>query len=410
MEYVEITNFNLYKEKWNIESETIVKPGLESIQKALKQLGNPQDKHRIIHVAGTNGKGSTIAFLQAIAKEHGLAYGAFMSPSIVDVHDQIQLNSQNVTTDQMDRAFEKIQKAGISGTLTDFELLTVVAFLVFEQEDLDFVFIETGMGGRYDSTNVLTQSIAVIPSISIDHTNFLGSTIEEISWHKAGILKENGKLVMGKLLDEARNIFLHEAQEKNALTMEYEKDFCVQNGIYTYGQTQFKHLYPSMLGYHQLSNMALAITALLESGCPLVERKVQAAVQVANLPSRMEKVGDNIYFDGAHNRASIDALVDMIHLHFSGKKIHFIVGMLKDKDYIYMLRKLEEVGSSFEFVDFHHERALPASELYKHCLHNEKVINEYKKNVKIDNIQKSGITIVTGSLYFVSELREKTGK
>lgn len=407
---MEITNFNLYKKKWEIDSETIIKPGIESIQKALDKLGNPQNKHRVIHVAGTNGKGSTIAFLSAIAREHKITYGTFTSPCIVDVHDQIQLNGQNVTSEQIDKAFKKMQQVGLSGMLTDFELLTVVAFLVFEEEPLDVIFMETGMGGRFDSTNVMKESIAVIPSISIDHTNFLGNTIEKISWHKAGVLKECGKLIIGKFIDEARNVFLQEVKDKNATFLEYEKDFNVHNHTYTYGDIQFQHLLPSMIGNHQISNMALAITALIESGNILEKSKMQKAVAKASLPGRMEKIREDVYFDGAHNRASIDALVETIKCFFPNKSIHFIIGVLKDKDYLYMLRKLEEVGSSFEFVDFKHERALPAKELYKNCESREKIITKDIEEISIKENSSGCITIITGSLYFISEIRRKTVK
>lgn len=407
---MEITNFNLYKEKWNIESETIIKPGLESIQKALKKLGNPQNKHRVIHVAGTNGKGSTIAFLSALAREHGLAYGSFTSPSIIDVHDQIQVNGQYVSEKQMDNAFMKIHKAGISGLLTDFELLTVVAFLVFEEEELDILFVEAGMGGRFDSTNVIKQSIAVIPSISIDHTNFLGDSIEKISWHKAGILKEHGKLIVGTISEEAEKVVYKEAKEKNATVLEYGQKFSMEGNTYTNGNIEFQYLQPQMLGKHQQSNMALAITALVESNFQLGEWKVQQAVKKAHLPGRMERVSKNVYLDGAHNKASIDALIETIKEKFANKKIHFIVGVLKDKDYVYMLRKLEEVAFSFEFVDFHHERALPASILYEHCLCSAKEVAEGIELINLHDPSDEFVTIVTGSLYFISELRIKTVK
>lgn len=407
MKSLEINNFNLYKKKWKVASETIIKPGLEAIQTALTKLGNPQNKHHIIHVAGTNGKGSTIAFLSAIAKEHGLAYGSFTSPSIIDVHDQIQVNGVPATPEQMDHAFQKMFQAGLSGMLTDFELLTVVAFLILEEEALDVVFIEAGMGGRFDSTNVIDRSVAVIPSISIDHTNFLGKTIEKISWHKAGILKENGKLVIGALSYEANKIVLEEARQKNSVVMEYKKAFSIVGNTYTYEDTQFHHLYPQMLGEHQLSNMSLAITALLESNFSLKECQVQAAVKKASLPGRMEKMTEHVYFDGAHNKASIDALVDTIKEQFPNKRIHFIVGILKDKDYLYMLRKLEEVASSFEFVDFHHERALSASILYKHCSYSAKRITIDADEIKLEGNTRTDITIVTGSLYFISEIKNK---
>lgn len=407
---VEINNFNLYKNKWNIKSESIIKPGLDSIYNALEKLGNPQNKQEIIHVAGTNGKGSTIAFMKAIANAHSLSYGAFTSPSIIDVHDQIQLNGVNVKSEQMDMAFEKMQRANLSGMLTDFELLTVAAFLVFETETLDIVFIEAGMGGRFDSTNVFQKSLAVIPSISIDHTNFLGDTIEKISWHKAGILKEDSKLIIGQLEPKAKTVFLQEVLEKNGAIIEYGNDFIVHNNSYSYDKTVINGLHPRMLGNHQKSNMAIAITALLESSFPLDESKVQLAVKNARLQGRMERVEENLYFDGAHNKASIDSLVETVKSNFPHKNIHFIVGILKDKDYIYMLRKLEEIGSSFEFVQFNHERALPPSELYKHCLHDDKRITKDMEELLFKNMKNNDVTIVTGSLYLISELKLKTGK
>ena len=407
---MEINNFNKYKIKWKLESETVIKPGLETIQTALKKLGNPQDKHKVIHVAGTNGKGSTIAFLSALAEKHGLAYASFTSPSIVDVHDQIQLNGKPVTEEQMDEAFSHMYRHGISGMLTDFELLTVTAFVVFEKMKLDVVFIEAGMGGRLDSTNVMKDSVAVIPSISIDHTNFLGDTIEEISWHKAGILKNNSQLVIGPLSEKAKNIVYNEAKDKNANVIEYNKHFQMGDQQYTFKEYSYSNLNPQMIGKHQQANMTLAITALLISGFKLVETKVEEAVSSARLPGRMEKIGENIYMDGAHNQASVDALVETIQDKFPNKQVHLIVGILKDKDYVYVLRRLEEIGSSFVFVDFQHERALSAKVLYNRCTHSVKSVALDSSKVVFNHNSRNDITIVTGSFYFIAELKEKTGK
>lgn len=406
---MEIKNFNKYKIKWNIESETVIKPGLETIQAALKKLGNPQDKHKVIHVAGTNGKGSTIAFLTALAKEHGLSYASFTSPCIVDVHDQIQINSIPVTEKQMDEAFSHMRNNGISGLLTDFELLTVTAFVIFEKIELDIIFIEAGMGGRLDSTNVTKDSVAIIPSVSIDHTKFLGDTVEKISWHKAGILKPNSQLVIGPLLESAKTIVYKEAEDKKANVLEYNKNFSINDHQYTFKEHVFSNLYPQMLGRHQQSNMAVAITALLISGFELEESSVQTAVNNASLPGRMEKIGENLYMDGAHNEASVDALVETIQEKFPNKNIHIILAILKDKDYAYILRKLEEVASSFEFVHFQHERSLNANVLYKLCKNSAKVITLDASEVNLNKNSENSITIVTGSFYFIAELKEKTG-
>ncbi|MDI2588260.1 hypothetical protein OR571_14345 [Psychrobacillus sp. NEAU-3TGS] len=190
-----------------------------------------------------------------------------------------------------------------------------------------------------------------------------------------------------------------------------KKNFSIHENKYRYGKTTtFTDLYPQMLGKHQLSNMALAITALIESGVLLKESAVQQAVKKASLLGRMERVEENVYFDGAHNEASIDALVETIKDVFPNKNIHFIVGILKDKDYIYMLRKLEEVATSFQFVNFHHERALSASILYKHSLHSEKCITKDISKIHLKNNDNSDITIVTGSLYFLTEIRAKIVK
>lgn len=405
MNDLEIKKFNNYKIKWDITSETMIKPGLERIQEALNRLGNPQEKHKIIHVAGTNGKGSTIAFMRAISKEHNLTYGSFTSPCLIDVHDQIQINGNNVTEDQMDKAFQQLKLAGISGMLTDFELLTVVAFLIFEKQDLDIVFLESGMGGRLDSTNVIQHSLAVIPSISIDHTNFLGDTIEKISWHKAGILKEHGKLIIGGIPKSAKEVVDKEVKEKQAELIEINKDFKMTGKSYTYRNNQFSDLMPQMLGHHQLSNMALAITALIESEFTLVEEKVQRAVSMASLPGRMEKWSERTYMDGAHNKASIDALVETLKQYFPNERIHFIIGILKDKDYMYILKRLEEIAASFEFVDFKHERALDAKILFKHCTHSEKRITKDINNIDLISENEEVVTIVTGSLYLITELK-----
>ena len=405
MNDVEIKKFNNYKTKWNINSETMIKPGLDRIKKALDILGNPQNKLKIIHVAGTNGKGSTIAFMRAIAKEHDIKYGSFTSPCLIDVHDQILLNGNNVTEEQMDHAFSKLVDKGISGMLTDFELLTVVAFLIFSEQQLDIIFLEAGMGGRFDSTNVIEQSLAVIPSISIDHTNFLGGTIEEISWHKAGILKRHSKLIIGEIPQPAKKIIMEEVNKQQAELIKLNKDFQVINNIYKYYNYTFDQLYPQMLGNHQLSNMALAITAMIESGFLLKEGRVQQAVKNASLAGRMEKVAEHVYMDGAHNKASIDALVETIKANFPNKRIHFIVGILKDKDYQYILKKLEEVAISFDFVNFKHERALEASILYDLSNINQKNIINDVKLIKFKKFDKNEVTIITGSLYLITEIK-----
>lgn len=164
-----------YKERWQIKSDDSIKPGLEAIQKALRLIGNPEQELKVIHVTGTNGKGSTIAFMESVLKEHGYSTGVFSSPAIIDIHDQIRIDGVPISEAELNKSFEKMKRAGLSGLLTDFELLTVAAFVTFECLQPDYVLLETGMGGLLDSTNVVTPIVSVITSIAVDHEAFLGS-------------------------------------------------------------------------------------------------------------------------------------------------------------------------------------------------------------------------------------------
>lgn len=192
-----IIGLEQYKDKWNIHTDASIQPGLEAITGALDELGNPHKNGRFIHLAGTNGKGSTATFLSAILQAHGHSVGNFFSPCLEDLHDQIQMNGEPINPVELEQVMERLSK--IKTPLTDFELLTAAAFIAFQQQAPDFAIIEAGMGGALDSTNVINPELSIIPSISIEHTNFLGETIEEITRHKAGIIKKWKPVVIGEL-------------------------------------------------------------------------------------------------------------------------------------------------------------------------------------------------------------------
>ena len=209
-----ITGLEQYKEKWQVESDNGIKLGLEVMEQALELLGHPQREVAFVHVAGTNGKGSTIAFLESILREHGVTVGKFMSPCILDVHDQIQINGEPISAVEMDELFQEMKSAGLSAKCTDFELLTCAALLFFKKKGVDIALIETGMGGLLDSTNVITPFVSVIPSIALEHTNFLGNTLTDIARHKAGIIKNGVPVVIGNLPVEALAVITETAKEK----------------------------------------------------------------------------------------------------------------------------------------------------------------------------------------------------
>lgn len=405
----------VYKERWQVESEQAIKPGLEAIEFALRKLGEPQKKLNAVHLAGTNGKGSTLAFIEGMAREYGLSVGKFMSPCIVDVHDQIQIDGRPITNEQMDRMFQQLAKAGLSGKLTDFELLTAVALLYFAEQSPDLVLIEAGMGGREDSTNVVTPIVSVVPSIALEHTNFLGNTLTSIAYHKAGILKENRPAVIGDMTEEVTEVFEKEAIQKNVLLSKFGKDFFVTklDGTETYEyplqQITISDLQRQLLGKHQGHNMVLAITAFLEVikkfELLLDVQKIRNGVNNATLAGRFEQIRPNLYFDGAHNPASIQSLVDTVKENFPNKRIEFIIGLLADKDIKTILQLLEEVGDAFYFANIHNERAMQAMTLYELSQAKEKQIiddvNEFLQGL----VKGDTVRIVTGSLYLLSEIR-----
>ncbi|WP_339213187.1 Mur ligase family protein [Solibacillus sp. FSL W8-0372] len=408
---------NLYKERWQVESEQIIKPGLAAIESALTLLGHPEKQLNVVHFAGTNGKGSTLSFVEGIARAHGLSVGKFMSPCVVDVHDQIQIDGEPISTDQMDRLFQHLAEAGLSGKLTDFELLTVVAFLYFANQKPDLVLIEAGMGGREDSTNVVIPIVSVVPSIALEHTKFLGDTLTSIARHKAGIFKDNCPAVIGEMTNNIKDIFVQEAKAKNVALYCYGQHFTVtktnvselyENTVY---EVKFGNLQRQLLGAHQGHNMSLAITAFMEVvkkfQLELDESKIQFGIKTAVLAGRFEQVLPNIYFDGAHNPASIQSLVSTIKEHFPKKRIEFLVGLLADKDVQSILKLLEEVGDVFYFADIQNERAMKASVIFELSQAKNKYIINDPVKILTEPVKGDTVRIVTGSLYLLSEIRQK---
>lgn len=402
-----IPKLDEYKEVWKINSDTTIKPGVQAIEAALKRLGNPELNIKVIHVGGTNGKGSTIQYMEAILRAHGYSTGTFTSPAIKDLHDQIQFNGENATKDQIDEALQKIKVAGLSGTLTDFELLTVIAFLVLEKLSPDYVLIETGMGGLLDSTNVVRPIVSVITSIAIEHEQFLGTTLSEIAKHKAGIIKWQTPIVIGELEQKALSVVEEVASRQRAPLLVYGKDFTIEkNGDERFvGANAFTLKERKMKGAHQRVNAAVAIAALLAVNSKLEESKLQIALRHAQVAHRFEEILPNVFLDGAHNPAAARALRKTIEGEFPGEKVDFMIGMLKTKDLKGTLDELLPVAASFTFLTFDHPDAATGEELMLNCNYkNKRVTNAFDRSIILSN-DRSLRSIVTGSLYLLVDLR-----
>lgn len=399
-----IPKFEEYKERFEIDSDDDIKPGLDSIREALRKVGNPEKGLHVIHVAGTNGKGSTIAFMESILKEHGFSTGVFSSPALVDVHDQIRMSGVPIRPEEMDKTFIMMKEAGLSGTLTDFELLTVSAFITFERLAPDFVLLECGMGGSLDSTNVVSPLVSVIPSIALDHVGFLGGTIEEIAGHKAGIMKESKPVVVGPLSQEAMQVIQIKAHETNSEVVVYGDDFTMSDGDFISDSIRVTIRERRMKGPHQAINAAIAIEALLQAGISLNEELIAEGVSAASLPYRFQEISEGVYIDGAHNPAAAKMLTETIKSEFPGEKVDFVIGMLKTKDIKKTLDELIPVAASFTFVTFPHSQAATAEELLSSCQYNIKRVTKQIDDTIILRKGNDRKRIVAGSLYLISSL------
>lgn len=399
-----IPKFDAYKERFNIQSDDEIKPGLQSIQAALRKLGNPEKELRIIHVAGTNGKGSTIAFMENVLKEHGYTTGVFSSPAIVDVHDQIRLNGLPITSDELDKSFEQMKQAGLSGMLTDFELLTVAAFVSFERLAPDYVLLECGMGGLLDSTNVIIPLVSVIPSIALDHIGFLGDNLGKIARHKSGIIKKNVPVVVGQLPEEAIAVVRSKALDLNCELLQYGEDFKTWGKVFSSSEVQIEIPTRKMKGQHQTMNAAIAIEALIKAEIPLENEYIIKGISEASLPYRFQEISPGIYVDGAHNPAAAKVLAETIRTEFPGEKVDFVIGMLNTKDIQATLDELIPVANSFTFVSFPHPQAAKAIDLYNNCQYNrKKMTNSDDDTILLSRVGDSK-KIVAGSLYLLTGL------
>lgn len=392
-----IPQFDVYQQRHHVYAEAVISPGLTRIEIALEKLGAPHRKLKVIHVAGTNGKGSTVAFLDALCQVKGWKVGTFTSPAIIDVHDQIKINGASITTHQMDNIFQQLKKYQLQ--LTEFELLTVIALYHFAEEQVDIAVIEAGLGGLEDSTNVVVPAVSVITSIALEHTHFLGNTLTSIAKHKGGIIKQ-APVVTGILPQEAQQVIQKIAQQKKVQYIALHQHFSIDAQRYDWGEISYTNLQPQLLGEHQQQNMAVAITAFLLLGETLSAIDVQQAVHNANILHRFEQVSPDVYFDGAHNPASAQQLIDTIRQCLPSDKISFAVGMVRDKDLAAVLAILEQVSETFYFIEFNNERAAKAEQLY--------ALSQAKhKSIVNDVPQVQGTLIVTGSLYLLASLREK---
>ena len=319
------------------------KPGLRRIKALLDLMGNPQNELKFIHVAGTNGKGSTCTMLSNVFTQAGYKVGLYISPYVLDFRERIQINGQMIdpqdladSTREVKRYWDEVDKTG--DTPSEFETLTAVALDYFKKQKPDIVIFEVGMGGRFDATNVIdTPEVSVITSLSFDHMEFLGDTIEKIAFEKCGIIKKNGITVCyPQQLSGAMEVIKSRcAEEGNPLIVGGEAEILEISFFGTKIKYAGLTVDIPLIGMHQVHNTITALEALKAAkNFPVEEKHILEGIAGTSFPARMEIISKKplIVLDGAHNQGGAEALGKALDL-LKGKKIHAVMGMLGNKDH-----------------------------------------------------------------------------
>ena len=417
-------------------------PGLDAIEGLLEELGHPEDNLKVVHIAGTNGKGSIFAYLSSILIAAGFKVGRYISPTISCYEERFQINGEYITKDELARLYNIVEEAmkreeektGLKPTL--FEVETAISFLYFKEEKVDYALIEVGMGGRMDATNVIRHpELTVISSISYDHQAFLGDTLEEIAWQKAGIIKESCPVVLSENSDEVCKVIEQEATKKKVKCIEIKPtDYEVLSET-PYGSTflwKEQRYETKLTGRHQVSN---AVTALAASEYlfrkdyeknnarkaiaeELDEMNVKSAQQGGIIrtcwPGRLEvlKKEPLFYRDGAHNPDGAKKLAAFLQKYFTNKKIIYIMGVLKDKEYKKMLRYLMPMAKEVYVFKPKNERGLSAQILADTIKEVADVSVTIESDVNaavfraLDTAKPDDVLVACGSLSFMEEMED----
>ena len=388
--------------------------GLGRMQRAVDLLGNPEQTYPIIHVTGTNGKGSTIAFMRELFVSHGKKVGTFTSPHIVSIHDRICINGDPVSDADFIRLADQVKTMEqelleTHDQLSFFELLTLIALLYFKEQEVDLVLLEVGIGGLLDTTNVVTGEIAIITSIGLDHQETLGDSLTAIAEQKAGIFKLGKSAVIANLAPEAQIVCQKIAEDLGVTLYQADKDFSFKEGQFSSSLAELSQLKLGLEGVYQEENAALALQTFLlfmtQRGEKLNEEVIRLALKTTRWAGRLEAITEHIYLDGAHNLPALERLVEFIQEKIQqGYQPQILFGALKRKDYSGMLTYLtEHLPDVVLYVtSFDYQGSLEEQDFgdYTSIASYRDFINNFESSAR-----EKDLLFVTGSLYFISEVR-----
>ena len=393
---------------------------LSRMELATTILGHPERKLNVIHIAGTNGKGSTVSYLKHILLEQGYSVGTFTSPYIVRFNERITFNYNDISNDELLFYINKVYSLHnevlnqFNEVITFFELITLISFLYFYDKQPDYVLYEVGLGGSLDATNVVTPIMTAITSISFDHMGVLGNTLTDIALNKLGIVKEGIPLITAIDQEELFDLFtVYTDRHHSDLVIIDRKD--ITNQEYS-SHTNFNYknmkYQISLLGVHQVVNASLAIEIIKQ-----LEQKNLVSVSEENLrngllkthwPGRMEMFG-NIILDGAHNIGGSTVLRDSMKALFEGKYIKVLFTSMADKEYFDNIQIIETIADEMYFTEFDYPRCETAKNLFAVSSHQAKHIrtNAIEALNELRDLKKDEILLITGSLYFISYIRKE---
>lgn len=399
--------------------------GLDNMRELLKRLENPQDSLKFVHISGTNGKGSVLAYVSTVFKEAGYRTGRYISPTLFSYREKIQVNERFIGREDLARLTAKVKKAAEEmknsgkGSPTIFEIETALAFLYFVEQKCDIVILETGLGGALDATNVITTSVMeVITSISMDHMEFLGDTLGKIALQKAGIIKPHTAVVSAMQETEAAEVILDVCRKKECICNMVDPKQIEHISYGCDGQSfsykNWDNIKISLMGSYQIKNAALAleaIEALRELGYQLNDNAVYQGMKKSVWKGRFTIISKEpfIIMDGAHNQAAAEELVRSLKLYYPGKKFYYIFGMFRDKDYHQVIRLTAPLAEYIITVETpENPRALPAEELKKAVAEVNPSVEaagslRMAVNQVMEQIDKDAVIVIFGSLSFLGE-------
>lgn len=409
-------------------------PGVEVTAHMLRDLGNPQQGMRLIHIAGTNGKGSVSAFLCEILRAAGMKTGVFTSPHLVDFRERICVNGNMIEKEAVREIGMRLLMQKFDACPTMFDYCLVMALLYFKEQQCDVVILETGLGGRLDSTNAVgIPEITIITKIGYDHMDILGETLEKIAGEKAGIIKKGTTVILESQPTEVLSVFLRAVKKAKAhacyvIHPDEFTDCCYEEGEQSFCYGTYGKLQMQMLGIHQYENAATAIVAaekILKNTNPMkgieeqtggdtkrnwITKCICEGVYRTRWQGRMEILRRQPFLmvDGAHNSNGVAALKESLSVLFPDEKFHFIMGVMADKDYERMVEELLPLAIDFKTVTVSSERALQAKELAD-CIRGKGVPavseTDLKRCLAAEENDTAKKTVAFGSLYFVGEIK-----